>query len=157
MDSRGRRGTRHPRGAPPRRGGDLSPRPERVPGGSRLEPQREPQPLPVRLAILRTLRRPDRESVRGRRVVRRQGPRKPPPRGGGVSEAMSPTAEMREIVLRAAAAVGGGVLAVDLMESPEGLVVHEVNPTPEFRALSGATGINVAAKVVDYVAEMARR
>ena len=76
---------------------------------------------------------------------------------GAVSEAMSPTPEMREIVLRAAAAVGGGVLAVDLMESPEGLVVHEVNPTPEFRALSGATGIDVAAKVVDYVAEMAGR
>ncbi len=76
---------------------------------------------------------------------------------GAVSEAMSPTPEMREIVLRASAAVGGGVLAVDLMESPEGLVVHEVSPTPEFRALSVATGINVAAKVVDYVAEMARR
>ena len=76
---------------------------------------------------------------------------------GAASEAMSPTSEMREIVLRAAAAVGGGVLAVDLMESPEGLVVHEVNPTPEFRALSGATGIDVAGKVVDYVAEMARR
>ena len=76
---------------------------------------------------------------------------------GAVSEAMSPTPEMREIVLRAAAAVGGGVLAVDLMESPEGLVVHEVNPTPEFRALSGATGIDVAGKVVDYAAEMAKR
>src|SRR5256885_8189333 len=76
---------------------------------------------------------------------------------GAVSEAISPTPEMREIVLQASAAVGGGVLAVDLMESPEGLVVHEVNPTPEFRALSGATGIDVAGKVVDYVAEMARR
>src|SRR5205823_5503975 len=60
MDPRGRRGTRHPRGALPRRGGDVPPRPERVPGGSSPEPQREPQPLPVRLAILRTLRRPDR-------------------------------------------------------------------------------------------------
>src|SRR5207245_6406950 len=76
-----------PGGAPPRRGGDVSPRPERLPGGSRPEPQREPQPLPIRLAILRTLRRPDRESVRGRRAVRRQGPRKPPPRGGGRANA----------------------------------------------------------------------
>jgi [lysine-biosynthesis-protein LysW]--L-2-aminoadipate ligase len=76
---------------------------------------------------------------------------------GAVSEAMSPTPEMRELVLRAAAAVGGGVLAVDLMESPGGLVVHEVNPTPEFRALTAATGIDVAGKVVDYVAEIAKR
>src|SRR5688572_33055690 len=45
-----------------------------------------------------------------------------------------------------AAAVGGGVLAVDLMESPEGLVVHEVNPTPEFRALAGATGVDIAGR-----------
>jgi len=76
---------------------------------------------------------------------------------GAVSEAMSPTAEMREIVLRAAAAVGGGVLAVDLMESPEGLVVHEVNPTPEFKALTGATGVDVADRILDYVVEVATR
>jgi len=48
-------------------------------------------------------------------------------------------------------------LAVDLMESPDGLVVHEVNPTPEFKALASATGIDVAGKIVDYVAEVARR
>jgi len=46
---------------------------------------------------------------------------------------------------------------VDLMESPEGLVVHEVNHTPEFKALSGATGVDVASKIVDYAAEVARR
>src|SRR5207247_484631 len=63
---------------------------------------------------------------------------------GAVSEALSPTPEMNELVMRAAAAVGGGVLAVDLMESPDGLVVHEVNPTPEFRALTAATGVDVA-------------
>jgi len=43
------------------------------------------------------------------------------------------------------------------MESPGGLVVHEVNPTPEFKALTGATGIDVAEKIVDYVAEVAKR
>ena len=76
---------------------------------------------------------------------------------GGSAEALAPTPELSELALKAAAAVGGGVLAVDLMESPGGLVVHEVNPTPEFKALTGATGIDVAEKIVEYVVEVAKR
>ena len=76
---------------------------------------------------------------------------------GAVSVSLNPTPEMAELAMRAAHAVGGGVLAVDLMESPDGLVVHEVNPTPEFRALTTATGVDVAGKIVDYVTEIARR
>ena len=76
---------------------------------------------------------------------------------GAVSTGLKPTPEMAELAMRAAHAVGGGVLAVDLMESPDGLVVHEVNPTPEFRALTTATGVDVAGKIVDFVMEIARR
>ena len=75
---------------------------------------------------------------------------------GGIAEAMTPTPEISELALKASKAVGGGVLAVDLMEAPEGLVVHEVNPTPEFKALTAATGIDVAGRVVEYVAEAMR-
>jgi len=76
---------------------------------------------------------------------------------GAVSTGLKPTPEMAELAMRAVHAVGGGVLAVDLMESPDGLVVHEVNPTPEFRALTTATGVDVAGKIVDFVMEIARR
>ena len=76
---------------------------------------------------------------------------------GAVSTGLKPTPEMAELAMRAVHAVGGGVLAVDLMESPGGLVVHEVNPTPEFRALTTATGVDVAGKIVDFVTEIARR
>src|SRR5881296_98742 len=76
---------------------------------------------------------------------------------GATTEPLVPSPELSELALRASEAVGGGVLAVDLMESPKGLLVHEVNPTPEFKALTAATGIDVAGKVVDYVAEVARR
>ena len=76
---------------------------------------------------------------------------------GAVSTGLKPTPEMAELAMRAVHAVGGGVLAVDLMESPDGLVVHEVNPTPEFRALTTATGVDVAGKIVDFVTEIARR
>ncbi len=74
---------------------------------------------------------------------------------GGTTEALAADGELGELALRAANAVGGGVLAVDLMESPQGLVVHEVNHTPEFKALRGATGVDVAGKIVDYVSGVA--
>lgn len=76
---------------------------------------------------------------------------------GGVAEPFAVTREVEDLALRAARAVGGGVLAVDLMEAPEGLVVHEVNPTPEFKALTAATGADVAAAIVDYAVEVAKR
>jgi [lysine-biosynthesis-protein LysW]---L-2-aminoadipate ligase len=76
---------------------------------------------------------------------------------GATAEPYAPTEEMTDLALRAARAVGGGVLAVDLMEGPEGLVVHEVNPTPEFRALTGATGVDVAGRILGYVEEVAKR
>ncbi len=76
----------------------------------------------------------------------------------GATTAPAPlSAELAELSLRAAAAVGGGVLAVDLMESPAGLTVHEVNPTPEFKALAAATGVDVAGRVVEYAVGVGRR
>jgi [lysine-biosynthesis-protein LysW]---L-2-aminoadipate ligase len=76
---------------------------------------------------------------------------------GGSTDAAPLTPELTELALRAARAVGGGVLAVDLMESPSGLVVHEVNPTPEFKALHAATGADIAGKIVEYAVGVARR
>ncbi|OYT46014.1 lysine biosynthesis protein LysX [Candidatus Bathyarchaeota archaeon ex4484_40] len=76
---------------------------------------------------------------------------------GGVSKACPLTDELKEIAFRAAEAVGGGVLAVDCMESPEGLLVHEVNGRAEFRGLSSATKIDIADKIIDYVVEVAKK
>jgi [lysine-biosynthesis-protein LysW]---L-2-aminoadipate ligase len=76
---------------------------------------------------------------------------------GATTEPARMTAELSELALRAASAMGGGVLAVDLMESPKGLVVHEVNPTPEFKALAAATGVDVAGPIVDHAVEVGHR
>ena len=76
---------------------------------------------------------------------------------GGEGEPVGPSPEIEELAVRAAQAVGGGFLAVDLMESPDGLVVHEVNHTPEFKTVRAVTGVDIAAKVVDYVSEVAGR
>ncbi len=66
------------------------------------------------------------------------------------------TPELRALCLRAAQAVGGGVLAIDLMETPEGLTVHEVNGVGEFRQLIEPTGVDIAAKIIDYCQAIAR-
>ena len=67
------------------------------------------------------------------------------------------TSELHEISIQAAEAVGGGVLALDLFESDKGYLVNEVNYTMEFRNSIDVTGVNIPAKVVDYVLEVGRK
>ena len=52
---------------------------------------------------------------------------------------------------------GGGVLAIDLFETDDGLLVNEVNYTMEFRNSIDTTGINIPAEVVDYVLAQANK
>ncbi|MGB8645216.1 MAG: lysine biosynthesis protein LysX [Anaerolineae bacterium] len=67
-------------------------------------------------------------------------------------------ADLEKIVRDAARAVGGGVLAVDVIEDPQrGYLVNEINPTPEFRGAESATHANIPNKIVDYVLHMAHR
>ena len=56
--------------------------------------------------------------------------------------------------LRAAKAVGGGIVAVDLFETPRGLLVNEVNYTMEFKNSIQTSGVNIPAKIVDHVLRM---
>lgn len=70
---------------------------------------------------------------------------------GAVATGVAVTPELGELCVRAAEAVGGGVLAIDLMESRDGLIVHEVNHTMEFRNSIAPTGVPIPAKIVDYV------
>ncbi|NWG16999.1 MAG: lysine biosynthesis protein LysX [Chloroflexi bacterium] len=75
---------------------------------------------------------------------------------GGQAANCPVTPELDALCLRAAAAVGGGVLALDLFEDPErGLLVNEINHTMEFRNSSAPTGVNIAARVADYALRQA--
>jgi len=76
---------------------------------------------------------------------------------GGKTENCPITDEVHDLSVRAAKAVGGGVVAIDLFETPAGLSVNEVNYTMEFRNSITVTGVNIPAKVVDYVLEVGRR
>jgi [lysine-biosynthesis-protein LysW]--L-2-aminoadipate ligase len=61
------------------------------------------------------------------------------------------TPELNELCVRTAQAVGGGVLAVDLLEDPQrGYLINEVNHTMEFHSLAPTTGIDIAGIIVDY-------
>ena len=53
---------------------------------------------------------------------------------GGKAEVAPITNELEDIALKAAKAVGGGIVGIDLMEDEKrGLLVHEVNNTVEFQ------------------------
>ena len=76
---------------------------------------------------------------------------------GGKTMNCPVTNELHEISIQAAEAVGGGVLALDLFETDKGYLVNEVNYTMEFRNSIDVTGVDIPAKVVDYVLEVGRK
>jgi [lysine-biosynthesis-protein LysW]--L-2-aminoadipate ligase len=76
---------------------------------------------------------------------------------GGKATKCEVTPELNDLCVRAARAVGGGVVAIDVLEAPEGLVVNEVNYTMEFRNSIDTTGVNIPGRVVDYALGVAKR
>ncbi|HEY7489877.1 MAG TPA: lysine biosynthesis protein LysX [Candidatus Tectomicrobia bacterium] len=70
---------------------------------------------------------------------------------GGKASKCPVTPEIADLSCRAAQAVGGGMLAIDLLESPEGILVNEVNYTMEFRNSIDTTGVDIPGKMIDYV------
>jgi [lysine-biosynthesis-protein LysW]--L-2-aminoadipate ligase len=77
---------------------------------------------------------------------------------GGTGTACPVTPELDKISVAAAKAVGGGVLAVDLLEDPKrGLIVNEVNHTMEFHTSVPATGIDIPGAVIDYTVEVGKK
>jgi [lysine-biosynthesis-protein LysW]---L-2-aminoadipate ligase len=76
---------------------------------------------------------------------------------GGKATKCDVTPELSDLCVRAAKAVGGGVVAVDVLEAPEGLLVNEVNYTMEFRNSIDTTGVNIPGRVVDYALQFASR
>jgi len=76
-------------------------------------------------------------------------------RGGqGVNCPLTP--QLEELCLNAAAAMGGGILAVDVIEHPErGFLVNEVNHTMEFHTAQPTSKIDVGDAIVEYVTKVA--
>ncbi len=70
---------------------------------------------------------------------------------GGVASNCPLTTELVDTCRQTARAIGGGLLAIDLFETANGLSVNEVNHTMEFRNSIETTGVNIPAQMVEYV------
>ncbi|MFL3050863.1 MAG: lysine biosynthesis protein LysX [Candidatus Neomarinimicrobiota bacterium] len=67
------------------------------------------------------------------------------------------TSELEEICLKASKAVGGGALAIDLMETENGYTVHEINCSMEFKGSMEALSLNIPGMIVDYCVSQAKQ
>ena len=76
---------------------------------------------------------------------------------GGKAELCPITKELEDVCLRAADAVGGGVLGVDIMEDESrGLLVHEVNNTVEFRGAASVSSVDIAQEIIRYAMKVVK-
>lgn len=77
---------------------------------------------------------------------------------GGKGSTCPVTPELNKICVDAANAVGGGVLAVDLLEDPNrGLLVNEINHTMEFHTTVPTTGVDIPGYIIDYAVSVGRK
>ncbi len=77
---------------------------------------------------------------------------------GGKAEICPVTPEIEALSLKAAKAVGGGALAIDILEDPErGYLINEVNHTMEFHSTVPLTGIDIPGMLVDYCLQVSIR
>jgi [lysine-biosynthesis-protein LysW]--L-2-aminoadipate ligase len=75
---------------------------------------------------------------------------------GGAASNCPLTPELSELSVRAAKAVGGEIVALDLFESPDGYLVNEINYTMEFKNSIAPTGVDIPRKIADHVMRAAR-
>ncbi len=77
---------------------------------------------------------------------------------GGRAEAVHPDEALAGLAARAATVLGLGLAGVDVLVSPTGPLVLEVNASPGLEGIEAATGRNVAGEVVAWIEEsLARR
>jgi len=76
---------------------------------------------------------------------------------GGEGELCPITPEIESICLNAAKAMGGGVLAIDLIEHSErGYLINEVNHTMEFHTMQPLSGIDIAGEIVEFATSLVK-
>lgn len=75
---------------------------------------------------------------------------------GGLATDCPVTPELNTLCVAAARAVGGGVLALDVLEDPDrGLLINEVNHTMEFHSSVPVTGVDIPGAIIDYALTVA--
>jgi [lysine-biosynthesis-protein LysW]--L-2-aminoadipate ligase len=76
---------------------------------------------------------------------------------GGQGMICPVTPALNDICVAAARAVGGGVLAIDVLEDPQrGYLINEVNHTMEFHTTVPTTGVDIPGMIVDHTISVAK-
>jgi len=70
---------------------------------------------------------------------------------GGSASVIELTKEERETAIKAAKKLGLAIAGVDILQSSRGPLVLEVNSSPGLEGIEGATGVDIAGKIIEYV------
>lgn len=71
---------------------------------------------------------------------------------GGTTQVVELDDESKRVAVQAAQIMGLKVAGVDMLESDQGPLVMEVNSSPGLEGIEGATGLDIAGAIIDYVA-----
>jgi ribosomal protein S6--L-glutamate ligase len=72
---------------------------------------------------------------------------------GGVATVIKLSRAEKQAALNAAKALGLDVAGVDMLQSARGPLILEVNSSPGLEGIEGATGVNVAAEIIQFVVD----
>jgi [lysine-biosynthesis-protein LysW]--L-2-aminoadipate ligase len=59
--------------------------------------------------------------------------------------------ELEKIAEKISSLFKGGIFGIDVMESDEGYLVNDVNPTPEFKGAQACTSEDIATRIIELV------
>jgi ribosomal protein S6--L-glutamate ligase len=71
---------------------------------------------------------------------------------GGTTEVVTLEPEFEKVAVQAAQIMGLRVAGVDLLEGKDGPLVMEVNSSPGLEGIEGATGLDIAGAIIDFMA-----
>ena len=74
---------------------------------------------------------------------------------GGSAEAVKLTPKERSTAVRAARTMGLNVAGVDILQSADGPLVLEVNSSPGLEGIEGASGVDIADLIIEYIEDNA--
>jgi ribosomal protein S6--L-glutamate ligase len=70
---------------------------------------------------------------------------------GGTAKVLDLSKEERETAIKSAKKLGLAIAGVDMLQSSRGPLVMEVNSSPGLEGIEGATGVDIAGKIIEYV------
>ncbi len=70
---------------------------------------------------------------------------------GGKASLIKLSAEEKATAIKAAKKLGLGIAGVDMLQSSRGPLIMEVNSSPGLEGIEGATGVDIAGKIIEYV------